>query len=79
MHLQRDDLLGFNDEELSSFDDFELSSLDRVVANQEFKLGVIENVESLEEQFSGAFDLENFDLIVEDAFGGNELAKPARL
>ena len=72
-------LLGFDDEEFSSFDDLELPGLDGVVVDEEFELGVIQYVEPLEEELAGALHLQDFHLLIQDAFRRQKLAEPTRL
>ena len=72
-------LLCFNDEEFSSLDDLELPGLDGVVVDEEFELCVIQYVEPLEEEFARALHLQDFHLLIQDAFRRQKLAEPTRL
>ena len=56
-----------------------MARLHRLIVNEELQLCVVQNVEALQEQFSGALNLKNFDLIIEDAFGRYKFAEPTCL
>lgn len=56
-----------------------MASLHRLIVNEELQLRVIQNIEALEEQFSWAFNLKNFDFIIENAFWRYKFAEPTCL
>lgn len=72
-------LLSLNDKELSCLDNLKMAGLHWLVINEELQFGVVQNIEALEEQFSWAFNLKNFDLIIEDAFWRYKFAEPTCL
>ena len=72
-------LLSLNDKELSCLDNFKMTGLHWLIINEELQFGVVQNIEALEEQFSWAFNLKNFDLIIEDAFWRYKFAEPTCL
>ena len=72
-------LLSLNDKELSCLDNLKMAGLHWLVINEELQFGVVQNIEALEEKFSWAFNLKNFDLIIEDAFRRYKFAEPTCL
>lgn len=76
MMTQYKSLLGFHDEKLPGFDDLEHAIFLRVKMYEELQLGVIQYIEPLKEKLSVALNLQNFDLIVQNALGRYELGEP---
>ncbi len=72
-------LLGFNDEEFAGLDYLKVAGLHGLIVDKELQFGIVQNVETLKKEFPWAFNLKDFNFIVEDALGRYEFAKPACL